>query len=199
MNATYETLTAEAYVCIGKLMPFMIGTTADGESLAVVRLGGHREAGETPWQCAVREALEEASLTITAITTLASFWLQSSNEPTEIVEQRWHGTEDDDVPPILVVADNRTTPGRRSVMYVARAESLPTPSHEAMGLLLLTADEVKKIVRGGMSLGAFLDAGGQALLRTPLSRDLVLEPFLQLSVLSQLLADFPKIRKAMAV
>lgn len=199
MNDVRRTVTAGAYVCIDSVMPFMVGPTADGKRLAVVRLGGHCEPRETPWECAAREAKEEASVAITEITPPATFWLRSSDDPRTMQQRPCRSTTDGGVPPMLVVDDHRTTPGRRSLMYLARAHSAPVPSHEAMGLLLLTADDVQGIVCGGMSLGDFLDAGGQAVFRSTLSRTLILEPFLQLRVLAHLLVHFPEIRKAMEV
>jgi 8-oxo-dGTP pyrophosphatase MutT (NUDIX family) len=193
-----ETLTAGVYVLIGTQMPFMVGPTPDGKRLAVIRLGGHCERGETSWQCAAREAREEASLTITAVAPPATFWLHSSDDPSELVEQPCPAVEDD-VPPLLVVEDDRTSPRRRSVMYSARSESVPVPAHEAKGLLMLTADEAQRIVRGGMTLGAYLDAGGRASFSTPLSPDLVLEPFLHLRILARLLEHYPLVRKAIVL
>jgi 8-oxo-dGTP pyrophosphatase MutT (NUDIX family) len=74
VNAMSQVVTARAYVCIGHLMPFMVGPTLDGRRLAVIRLGGHREDGETPCQCAAREVVHEASLILTDQSPPATFW-----------------------------------------------------------------------------------------------------------------------------
>ncbi len=57
-----QTATAGAYVLLDGRFPFIVGPTPDGDRLAVVRLGGHREAGESPWQCAAREVMEESGV-----------------------------------------------------------------------------------------------------------------------------------------
>ena len=46
--------TASAWVLVGEYFPFMVGPDRTGEGLGVVRLGGHIQPGEAPWQCAVR-------------------------------------------------------------------------------------------------------------------------------------------------
>src|SRR5688572_24731680 len=72
--------TSGAYFLVGGRFAFMIDPTPDGESMAVVRLGGRREAGETPWQCAEREVMEEAGLRISPRTPPCTYWLQQSDE-----------------------------------------------------------------------------------------------------------------------
>jgi hypothetical protein len=42
--------TIGAYVMPDGRFPFVVGPTLQGDKLAVVRLGGHREAGEAPWE-----------------------------------------------------------------------------------------------------------------------------------------------------
>jgi hypothetical protein len=77
---------------------------------------------------------------------------------------------------------------------------MPNPETDAgVATMASGADDVQDIVRGGMSLGNFLDAGSRAVFRSKLPRALVLEPFLQLRVLAHLLAHFPEIRKALGV
>jgi len=56
--------TSSAWVLVSGSFPFMVGPDQTGKLLGVVRLGGHIEQGETPWQCAVREVKEEADLDI---------------------------------------------------------------------------------------------------------------------------------------
>ena len=56
--------TASAWVVADGLFPFVVGPDETGERLGVVRLGGHMEEGETPWECAIREVREESGLEI---------------------------------------------------------------------------------------------------------------------------------------
>jgi hypothetical protein len=66
LSAPYQIVTAGVCVCVAGCFPFQVGPSASGETLGVVRLGGHREEGETAWQCAAREAFEEAHLQVLA-------------------------------------------------------------------------------------------------------------------------------------
>jgi hypothetical protein len=52
----------------------------------------------------------------------------------------------------------------------------------------LRREDVLDLVRAPITLGAFLAAGGRAVLRAALPTGLLLEPFLQLRVLAVLLA-----------
>ncbi len=72
---TAPVITAGAYVLINGGLLFVIGPTPTGQRLAIVRLGGHCEAGETAWQCAAREVAEEASLVIRPCRPPATYWL----------------------------------------------------------------------------------------------------------------------------
>ena len=69
-------VTASAWVLQGDVFPFMVGPDHTGEYLGVVRLGGHIEPGEAPWQCAAREAQEEAGLHLKAIVPPATYNLR---------------------------------------------------------------------------------------------------------------------------
>ncbi|GEM_PF-5755414 len=52
--------TARAYVLVGAAYLFAVGPNHTGPTLAIFRIGGHRNGAETPWACAAREAAEEA-------------------------------------------------------------------------------------------------------------------------------------------
>jgi hypothetical protein len=192
-DPTLPVRTAGAYVILGSVLPFMVGPTRDGSRLGVVRLGGHREPSETPWQCAAREVQEEAALTITPLPPPATYWLRASDPPARMQAGPWPATGPDDVAPLLVVAtDHLPTPGL-SLMYLARAAGQPFPSAETQGLLLLRPDDVTQLVDGGVTLEAYLAMGGRALLRAALPPGLLLEPFLQLRALADLLHRHPEL------
>lgn len=58
-----RTVTVGVYLVVQDRYVFVFGPNPAGDKLAVVRVGGHREPGESPHQCAVRETLEETGLT----------------------------------------------------------------------------------------------------------------------------------------
>jgi hypothetical protein len=78
-------------------------------------------------------------------------------------------------------------------MYLAVADGPARPAAETAGLLLLTREDALALalVRAPVTLGAFLAAGGRAVLRADLPTGLLLEPFLQLHVLAALLTRHP--------
>jgi 8-oxo-dGTP pyrophosphatase MutT (NUDIX family) len=186
--------TAGAYVCVNGRFPFVVGPTPMGQRFAVVRLGGHRDAGETPWQCAAREVAEEAGLVIQPITPPIRYWLDRDRAP-EQIQPRPHGLRvDAESPsPLLVVTTGSPPEGQAAVMYLAQATESPTPSSEVRGLLLLRPQDIHQIVHQPTTLRQYLDAGGHALLRDRLDRDWLLEPFIQLRAFAQILARHPEL------
>ncbi|HWI60463.1 MAG TPA: NUDIX domain-containing protein [Symbiobacteriaceae bacterium] len=161
-------VTAGVYLTIGERFLFVFGPNPAGDRLAIVRVGGHREPGETAWECAAREALEETGLTIEA--------LPVSTGPD------WH--EPGPRPLLVLPRDTGVT-----VMFLARAEGAPQPCSEVQGLLLLSREEILALCAQPTTLQAFLDAGGQAWMRRPYPPEMILEPVLQCRLLARLLAD----------
>jgi hypothetical protein len=183
--------TAGAYVVVDGLLPFVVGPTPVGGRLAVIRLGGHREPHETPWECAAREVREEASLTVCPVAPPTTYWLEPARDQSSLDAAGWPYPVAGDTAPILVAW--RTEGGERkySLMYLAVAAGTPVPATETQGLLLLRRSDVLALVREPATLGEFLRSGGQAVLRAELPLDLPLEPFLQLRVLAALLDRHP--------
>jgi 8-oxo-dGTP pyrophosphatase MutT (NUDIX family) len=188
LDAPYQISTAGVYVCVAGCFPFQVGLSPSGETLGVVRLGGHREEGETGWQCAVREAFEEAHLQVLARQPPATYWVTAADEAT-FQPGPWLVTADE-VAPFLAIAnpDGTVTP-----MYLGVAEDEPIPSAEAKGLLLLRPDHIQQLVEDPLTLGQYLASGGSARFRERLPYHLVLEPFRQLRLLRTLLHLHPEV------
>jgi 8-oxo-dGTP pyrophosphatase MutT (NUDIX family) len=190
--------TAGAYVLLDGRFPFVVGLTPAGDRLAVVRLGGHREAGESPWQCAARELLEESGLTIEALAPPCTYWLapeRAAPEQDGLVPGAWPSEPKAPHPPLFVVRGTATQADRLSVMYLARAEGTPEPLNEVRGLLLLAPAEVFTLVNRSVTLAQHLRAGGRAILLDDVPYDLPLFPHLQLQVLAALLRRHPELAR----
>lgn len=187
--------TAGAYVVVDGRFAFAVGPTTDGTSLAAYRLGGRREPGESPWQCAERELLEEAGLRISPRMPPCTYWLQLRDEQAlehdALVERHWP-PEPDEVPtPIFVARGIGANVNRLSAMYLATAEGTPEPLNETHGLIFLTPAEVFAILNRPLTLRQYLRAGGRAILRPGLPEHLPLEAHLQLRMLPALLGRHP--------
>jgi len=181
--------TAGAYVVVDGRFAFAVGPTTDGTSLAVYRLGGRREPGETPWQCAERELLEEAGLRIHPRTPPRTYWFQLCDDASQIdalVERHWPPRPEAPTP-IFVARGIGANVNRLSAMYLAIAEGSPEPLNETHGLIFLTPAEVFAILNRPLTLRQYLRAGGRVILRPGLPDHLPLEPHLQLQVLGLLL------------
>jgi 8-oxo-dGTP pyrophosphatase MutT (NUDIX family) len=188
MDAPYQILTAGAYVHVAGCFPFQVGPSPSGETLGVVRLGGHREGVETGWQCAAREAFEEAHLRLSPQQPPATYWVAAADE-TAFLPGPWP-LGADEVAPLVVI----TRPeGTLTPMYLASSQDEPIPSTEAKGLLLRRPDHIHQLVKDSLTLGQYLADGGSARLRERLPRHLVLQPFLQLRLLHILLQRHPEL------
>lgn len=179
--------TAGAYICIHGLYVFAIGIHPHKGRIPIVRLGGHREPHETGWQCAAREVREEASLHIKPLlpqTTYVSDWDHFAEELQEI---QWQNSIEQEPIPILVVTYHRANSLHLSLMYLAQTEEFPEPSSKVKGLLLLTQEEIHRLCLEPLTLEQYLRQGGKAILNAEFDLKLVLEPFVQLRLLSRML------------
>jgi hypothetical protein len=75
-----------------------------------------------------------------------------------------------------------------SLMYLAQAEGIPTPSSEVKGLLLLREEDIHRLYRESVTLEQYLHWGGRAILNAKFDTSLFLEPFAQLRLLSRILS-----------
>ena len=179
--------TAGAYVIVKGLYPFAIGIKPNRGRIPIVRFGGHREPYETGWQCAQREVYEEANIRIRPLATRTTYLADKDQLEAELTEIRWGGPTYQDHIPLLVVADGRTEPASLSLMYLAQADEMPTPSSEIRGLLLLDEAAIHRLCQEPITLGEYLRSGGKAVLRGNFDTHLPLEPFVQLRLLSRIL------------
>lgn len=178
--------TAGAYICIDGYYLFAIGIQPHHGQIPIVRLGGHRENHETGWQCAVREAYEEASLRIEPLLPRTTFLVDWDHMEGKLQEIHWHRETEQDPAPILGVTYQREDHVHLSLMYLAQAEGLPRPSSEVKGLLLLTREEIHRLCQEHLTLEQYLGGGGKAILNAEFDERLVLEPFVQLRLLARI-------------
>jgi len=186
--------TAGAYVVVDQRIPFVIGPTADGVALAIVRVGGHRQEGESAWDCVRRKAFEEAGIRINPVRHARWTYRAIAGTPQPVLVGRdlAPGGEGREPPPLLVMARrDRTQP--TSVMYLAISRDEPVPGPEAKGLVLLRRSDVVLLCDQTLTLRQFAEMGGTAKLREPLEPSLPLWPFGQLRLLRDILADCPSL------
>lgn len=174
--------TSGAYVMYKDLFVFQVGPTSKGDTLGVVRLGGHKEADETAVETAKREVEEEASMDITIL-----------NSPTTYYKEYWNAKSkklkvENEVNPILIIDSPDES---LSIMYIAYSKMLPKPSSETNGLLLLSLNDIELICTGKITLNNYINQGGVAILKEKMDKELILQPFPQLMFLSELLKEDP--------
>lgn len=186
--------TAGAYVCINGFYVFALGIRPHNGYIPVVRLGGHRQENETAWQCAIREVHEEANVQIRPVLPTSTYLYDCDHLEKEFQEIPWQHEPEGKPAPILVGAYCREDGLSLSLMYLAQADGLPTPSSEVKGLVLLGEAEIHHLCRGPMTLEQYLNRGGKAILSGDFDMKRVLEPFTQLRLLSRTLSMQPKTR-----
>ncbi|PGM90589.1 NUDIX hydrolase [Bacillus cereus] len=174
--------TSGAYVLYNNLFIFQVGPTNKGDTLGVVRLGGHKEYDETAVENAKREVKEEAAIDITILSSPSTYYKENWNALAKkiIVE--------DEVEPILII---NSLDESLSIMYVVYSEIQPKPSSETNGLLLLSLKDIELICTGKITLNDFINQGGVTILKEKMNKELVLQPFPQLLFLAELLKEDP--------
>ncbi|SDN56166.1 hypothetical protein SAMN05518871_10611 [Psychrobacillus sp. OK028] len=176
--------TSGAYVLYKGLFVFQVGPTKEGDKLGVVRLGGHREGNETALDTAKREVFEEAQVEITTFNPNTTFYLSEWNEePTKVYIN-------EPVVPILIKGNEESS---YTIMYLSNTLTLPVPSSESKGLLLLSPENVQLICQKKISLSDYQKLDGVSILKTEIDMNLILQPFPQLLFLSRLLNEETKL------
>ncbi|PGW24624.1 DNA mismatch repair protein MutT [Bacillus cereus] len=174
--------TSGAYVMYKNLFVFQVGLTSKGDTLGVVRLGGHKEADETAVETTKREVKEEASIDITILNSPTTYYKESWNAQSKKLKV------ENEVNPILIIDSPDES---LSIMYVAYSKMLPKPSSETNGLLLLSLNDIELICTGKITLNDYINQGGVAILKKKMDKELILQPFPQLMFLSELLKEDP--------
>jgi 8-oxo-dGTP pyrophosphatase MutT (NUDIX family) len=189
VNANQTVITAGIYVNAGGYFPFQVGPTKAADRLGVVRLGGHREGNESGWECATREALEEACLRVTLLHPPATYWIEGTSDA-KLQPGGWISNAPDEVAPIVVTKRDELaiTP-----IYLGYSEDTPTPAGEVKALLLLQPREIHLLTSNTLTLGQYLDSGGKAIFRDILPHNILLEPYPHLRILDRLLQLHPEI------
>lgn len=172
--------TAGAYVVYKNLFVFQVGPTNKGDTLGVVRLGGHKEGDETAVETAKREVREEATIDITILSSPSTYYKQNWNAQSKKIKV------ENEIDPILII----DSPGETlSIMYMAYSENEPTPSSETNGLLLLSVSDIRLICSKEITLNDYIKQGGIAILKEKMDKELILQPFPQLLFLEELLKE----------
>ncbi|MBT2636896.1 NUDIX domain-containing protein [Bacillus sp. ISL-39] len=174
---TKHVRTSGAYIMYKGLFPFQVGPTRKGDKLGVVRLGGHREKGESAQETAIREVFEESSMKIKLV-----------NSPVTFFKKEWNDTaikiqSSENIAPILVKGAGPTA---STAMYLAYSNTAPVPSSETSGLLLLSREDISLICKQKITLEKFIEQGGKVMLSQKINLGLSLEPFPQLLFLAEL-------------
>jgi hypothetical protein len=189
LNEPLPIITAGVYVNVAGYFPFQVGPDETGNVLGVVRLGGHREAHETAWQCAAREAMEEASLHVAPVHPPATYWVEVEGD-LALHPGEWSADTSDEVAPIVV---SRRDGQAMTPIFLGISDDKPMPGMEVKGLLLLTPATIRLIATQTLTFGDYLNAGGKAIFRETLPLHLPLYPRLHLHLLHKLLERHPAI------
>ena len=147
---------ATAWVQVDDFFPFMVGPDATGDKLGVVRLGGHLEPGESPWEGVCREVLEEASLKIAYVRPPCTYRADIRGN-LERLKWRWG-----DVCPAPMMFS------QTGIAFLATSTDEPIPDCESHGLLLLTPEDVNMLCSKPFTLGEYLHGEGQAVFNSDL-------------------------------
>ena len=112
-----------------------------------MRIGGHREANESPWECAAREALEEAGVVVRQVPATISVQTngQRGSDCTITTLSRPAIVDGcpDERPLVLGCAH---VPGDyTSTLFLAETDGESHPNNEVFGLVKLTREEVIQV------------------------------------------------------
>lgn len=178
-------ITAGLILRNGGRFVFQAGYNATRDAIGIVRLGGHVEPGETPAECALREAAEEGCVRASIVLPPDTFVYEVDGESFDIARYDWPGEAP--VPLLVATMTSSSAPGL-SVTYLAESTGMPTPGGETQALVFLSSEEVHWLTSTTVSLAEFIDSGGRIVAASDLPADMALRPHGQLRTLSMLLS-----------
>ena len=149
--------TAGAFILVDGLVAFQAGPDQTGEQIGIVRIGGHIEPGESPWESAQREALEDASLRITPIEATVTYCLSLEEPPCPI---DWTAGAPR---PVHASATSR--------VFLGTSGDPPVPKSETQGLILLPPQSLLTISSEQHTLASLEESGCRVILRDDSERD----------------------------
>ena len=135
----------------------------------------------------MREVFEETKLNITPLVPDTTYQMDENGAEFELGEIEWLPETLSEPIPILVRSGRQENQTLLSLMYLAQADSLPIPSNEVKGLLLLDEGNIHELCQRSLTLEQYLENGGQAILKDAFDEHLILEPFVQLRALSKIM------------
>lgn len=181
-----ETFTkAGAYISVGKRYAFAMGPNGTGTHLGIIRIGGHREAGETPWDCVNREAMEEAKIRLSPIKPPVTLRLSCFHHKMQYTPFNWESKS----PPPFLVSGEKGTP--ITFLYLAETNDMPSPSSETKGIVLLTRQEIWQISNNTITLRRFLNSGGILITSEDFDLDVPLRPGWHMRAFNDLMQLYP--------
>lgn len=170
--------TAGIYLLHNNRFAFMIGPDKSGESLGIVRLGGHVEDKEDIISCVRREVREEASADIILEPSPITYYKTSWETELYTV------IDGSDCHHPLIVCGNEE---RATVLHLAYTEDPIKPSSEAYGIILLTIEEMEKLCGNEITLDQFVRQGGKLLQNKEMDFGIKLKAGPHLRFLNQLI------------
>jgi 8-oxo-dGTP pyrophosphatase MutT (NUDIX family) len=131
---------------------FCYGPHSSG-AIYVLRIGGHVEEGESPWECAVREAQEEAAVSVHQLPVHTSVKTKGLDGP--IVELPGPIILDGHPTEHPLVLGGYPDPGtNKSTLFLAETQEISHPSNEVFGLVKLSAEKVIDLASSPHAFGA---------------------------------------------
>lgn len=174
--------TAGVYLYFDGAFVFAFGPNRNCGELGIVRIGGHIERGESPTQCAIREAMEEANVAVELLESPLTFKMESMETKPEPVKEHPFG-----IRPLLWIGQN--------AMFLARASGNPEPSSETGGLLLMTPSDMLRLCTNATRYEDYTAWGGRSIVKEKYPGEWKLKPFAQMRFLSDMLLHHPDLLK----